>query len=1173
MTTTERNSSYIGECHNLSYYTKKIHWPTNTTLVFLPGEHRLNGILYINQLSNIVLKGEIGKKLPVIKCGSAKFAELNIYKCYTATLYNIIIECPLALFTDNFNVVIKNVSARVLSFLYYYKRAPLITILESKFIANKTSCIDISGLKVGRLLIQKTMILNPFGHGLLIDCGDNSSVTLSDVSTSSIKIANFQNSHLFFKGIMKVQNSTNGNLISVSCNNGNHLYFSNVTTSGLELWCEWNNTISMNGISIINSSAGLIIKSKMGLSAIHLSNINITNSNNYGLMVFCNETNEVNISNVAVQGCNQGIGIFLNGFNNNVYLSHVTVANCLGHGIELSCQAQQNLIWLYNVTSIRNYGSGIDTIYSETNYFYFTGLILAHNRQMGLRAQCSPTGAITLTNVSVIDNFPAGIAILRACTIDFFNSSLIANNHSPSNGGGMWISDGSTITSDSAVYFINNTAKGVGGAIYVASVSYTVANLNRPCTIYPDFFPVFENNSGFIVGDNIYNGAFWNCTYYINGISRVSSTSSNAFLDKTNCSVNPLFLHFKAPISTYVTSSPLGVCLCSNASINCDVRSIERVLYPGQSLTLPLITVGVCKGISPSVLITSNISENIRIIPIDSNQETTMQCRNFSYVVEQHNISKDKGQSQLGIRTTAANFNLKNSELFLLFKFLPCPVGFHLASGTCKCDKIIGKENGTSCNIDMMPHPISRTGNNWLSYNDEYGCVVAYSNCPFDYCIMSIVHLNLNESDLQCTNNRSGILCGGCQSGLSLMLGSNKCEFCDNRYISLVVLFALAGLILVAFLLVCNLTVSVGSINGLLFYANMVKLNEAALFPNGISIPVLSQFIAWLNLDFGIQTCFFDGLDGYWKTWLQFAFPLYIWLLIGGIIIGCYYSGRLSRLCGNNSVPVLATLILMSFTKLLDTITNILMVAIIKCEDRHWNVWSLDGNIAYLSHKHIPLFLVAVLFLLIGLVYTGLIFTAQWLQRYSGKCCRKSSRDPVIKLKPFIDAYTGPYKDKHRYWTGLLLIVRILLTTVFSFTTGNISKINNYIIALTSLTIMYLSRDVHRNKVINRLSAFYYFNLGSLALFSALAGNMGYSTHVKTAINSFFVSVALFCFIATVLVHIITKIRAKYHVMRRNNQDSVLESLAKDQNNDEEDTYSPAIVISRREPLIFDFEM
>ena len=133
----------------------------------------------------------------------------------------------------------------------------------------------------------------------------------------------------------------------------------------------------------------------------------------------------------------------------------------------------------------------------------------------------------------------------------------------------------------------------------------------------------------------------------------------------------------------------------------------------------------------------------------------------------------------------------------------------------------------------------------------------------------------------------------------------------------------------------------------------MIKLNETTLFPNGVSIPVLSQFIAWLNLDLGIQTCFFNGLDGYWKTWLQF---------------------------------VLSTLILISYNKLLRTITNAMMFATMKCEgDQQWSVWSFDGNIKYFHGKHIPLFLVALLFLLIGLVYTVLygilcsvVTTLQW---------------------------------------------------------------------------------------------------------------------------------------------------------------------------------------------------
>ena len=36
----------------------------------------------------------------------------------------------------------------------------------------------------------------------------------------------------------------------------------------------------------------------------------------------------------------------------------------------------------------------------------------------------------------------------------------------------------------------------------------------------------------------------------------------------------------------------------------------------------------------------------------------------------------------------------------------------------------------------------------------------------------------------------------------------------------------------------------------------------------------------------------------------------------------------------------------------------------------------------------------------------------------------------VRRLKPLFDAYTGPYKDKHRYWPALLLAVRVVLLSL-----------------------------------------------------------------------------------------------------------------------------------------------
>jgi len=122
--------------------------------------------------------------------------------------------------------------------------------------------------------------------------------------------------------------------------------------------------------------------------------------------------------------------------------------------------------------------------------------------------------------------------------------------------------------------------------------------------------------------------------------------------------------------------------------------------------------------------------------------------------------------------------------------------------------------------------------------------------------------------------------------------------------------FALAGIALVAALVFLNTTVSVGTINGLVFYANIVRANQDTFFPPNKTNSFLSWFIAWINLDFGIETCFYNGLDAYVKTWLQFIFPLYIWVLVIVIIVSSYYSTTAAKVSGrkcsaspSNTIP------------------------------------------------------------------------------------------------------------------------------------------------------------------------------------------------------------------------------------------------------------------------------
>ena len=105
------------------------------------------------------------------------------------------------------------------------------------------------------------------------------------------------------------------------------------------------------------------------------------------------------------------------------------------------------------------------------------------------------------------------------------------------------------------------------------------------------------------------------------------------------------------------------------------------------------------------------------------------------------------------------------------------------------------------------------------------------------------------------------------KEGFSQVLGSSRCFECSNDYLSLLIPFAIAGIVL---LFVLNLTVSVGTINGLIFYANIVKINETIFFPPGNN----SAFISWLNLDLGIETCFYDRMNSLGKNMAPVHIPI-----------------------------------------------------------------------------------------------------------------------------------------------------------------------------------------------------------------------------------------------------------------------------------------------------------
>ena len=193
-------------------------------------------------------------------------------------------------------------------------------------------------------------------------------------------------------------------------------------------------------------------------------------------------------------------------------------------------------------------------------------------------------------------------------------------------------------------------------------------------------------------------------------------------------------------------------------------------------------------------------------------------------------------------------------------------------------------DNGVNCNIFKSKATFSWNTSLWITLSVKK--IILSKYCPFDYCKYTKVIKGVSGD--QCSFNRAGRLCGGCKENYSLAIGSSHCIYCANdNNVTLLIFFAAAGFLLVFFISVLNLTVTQGMINGLIFYANIVWTYQSLLFPNRIPRELIffKTFIAWLNLDFGIKICFVNNLNAFWKSWLQFVFPLYLWSIAGLMIM------------------------------------------------------------------------------------------------------------------------------------------------------------------------------------------------------------------------------------------------------------------------------------------------
>ena len=789
---------------------------------------------------------------------------------------------------------------------------------------------------------------------------------------------------------------------------------------------------------------------------------------------------------------NSGIEIsaeFVSIVNNSVndsggamYLSssHVTLTSLNGTSLVIS-------------ENQANYGNG-GAVYAAHSNLQISNFLKVRNNSASV---CG--GGMYLRNTTFEvrgrnTHFVNNTAKLSGGGLHVSNSSIMINgtvhfvNNRAENGGGITLEGNDRLhglsASNDTVNFTSNIATYHGGAMYVNDSSNKEFCVSPGAAITECFFISiffeFEDNFAGVSGSDLFGGFLDRCVPNL-----------------SNAPTGLISLRESSNIELYdtVSSLPVQVCYCINGVHNCTYRPDSIQVETEGSFSVEIIALDqVSHGVSATfdcslTSTTSGLRQDEVIQHISKN------CTKLNFSVE---LFTTLGLENLllSMRGPCNDTEMSKGNVTINVT-CSCPLGFQNSKSekcTCVCHKVLRPYNAE---CDVGTRSIIRNDNFWITYIESTEEYLIYPNCPFDYCHPkgSNITINLNTpngSDVQCASNRSGILCGTCQPGLSVSLGSSRCLQCPSYWpwsmAAIIVAFILAGIALVCLLLVLNLTVAVGTLNAIVFYANIVAANRSAIFQTS-EVNFATIFISWLNFDIGFDTCFYNGMDTYVKTWLQLAFPLYIIFLVAIIMKLSHCSDRFGHLIGKKDpVATLATLVLLSYTKFLQIIITVFSSGILRYSNGHREyVWLPDATIEYIASKHILLFVTAIIILSAALIYTVLLFSYQW--PWLLRCPTK--RFQVLrnqKLNYFMEMYSIPYTSTHRYWTGLLLMIRVSIYLISAFNPSSDPRITlsstTFILSFLFLYITMFGIRMYKHCLVNVMETISYFNLTALSIFT-----------------------------------------------------------------------------------------
>eukprot|EP00731_Ephydatia_muelleri_P033588 Em0033g4a len=885
------------------------------------------------------------------------------------------------------------------------------------------------------------------------------------------------------------------------------------------------------------------------------------------------------MSDVKISGCanNNCSGVYLESaldtvtferceFSNLLFktsYSDGNVKNYFGPGITVFGLHAR----VHNSVFASNQGGNRQSVDSELTFFVVMEDVSVINNTRS--STCSAWGAaVYLNEVGYINishlsssgskfegNSPDG-AIQAIGTNVHIQGNVSFRNNSGIKGGALYLTSNAQLYfyENCNVEFSGNTATASGGAVYIQGdrniniASSTVSDLVS-CAIHfiANNYNVnisFSNNHANQSGHSVYATNIYACQL------EVGQDTYQKVSDKVYGKYITILPAPEDSNETQIMSFPVKVLICS-----CDGDSYLNGTYhittwPGATIRCYATTVDFVNHTSPSVVYTTVKGENsfAQLGPQQEVQWSKHECTPLEYQI-------------YGLENSTVNFFLSTDEgdtslnsLNMTVKLGPCGPGFMQSNDsrglpTCICSSFLASF-GVSCDVSLGT--VNGTDTiGWIGLLQN-GAEALATTCPLDYCISKDRAINLQSPNSICNGGREGVLCGRCPAGQSVVFGSTECHLCSDVWLITLGMYAVMGVVLIVVLFVLNLTVTQGTIYGLIFYANIIVVNSTVFF-GGLDLKFLQVIISFIILDLGFPLCFYNGMDDAAKMGLQFAFPTYLLFLIIIFIVVCRHCissqpqqpstkllGKLRKFTLQKAVNVLATLVYLSYFKLVRAVIDILSYTAINVHNgASVQVWFYDGNIQYLHGVHTILFVFAIATSILFIVpYTVALTIIPIIDRFSdSNGLLKWINVKINLIKPMNDAYYAPYNGWRRSWLGLQLLLFIFLLVPSPMLGSNNPSLLLFIHVLMLSVFAFIHIQIkpfgqtnpdkkrkamqHLNIAYNWLDLFYIINYTLLAFtVSYLLSNGSSAAQLQIAVGVL-VGIAVFVFFVTIVFHTI----------------------------------------------------